>query len=104
MLVLGLSHLILSMVLFKRTNKIWITTRVSIFQQVMSHITPTCPKDETLKLSSSLNCPKWRENPAKTRNDDGVYLKRCGFNWTQSNIRIRCIENRSTHSIRIKGI
>lgn len=36
-----------------------ITARVSTLQQVMSHFALTCPKDETLKLSSSLNYPKW---------------------------------------------
>lgn len=36
-----------------------ITTRVSTLQQVMSHFALTCPKDESLKLSSSLNYPKW---------------------------------------------
>lgn len=36
-----------------------ITARVTTLQQVMSHFALTCPKDESLKLSSSLNYPKW---------------------------------------------
>ncbi|ODQ44277.1 hypothetical protein PICMEDRAFT_18521, partial [Pichia membranifaciens NRRL Y-2026] len=36
-----------------------IHNRIARLQQVMSQFALTCPRDESLKLSSSMNYPKW---------------------------------------------